>query len=288
MSELDERREKLLSILRELRGTVVAFSGGVDSAVVAKAAYLALGDRAIAMTSDSPSVPRSELAAARELAAIIGIRHEVLPTTEFDNPAYQRNSGDRCYFCKSELSTRIESKLESLGLTTVCSGANLDDLGDYRPGLTAAAEHHVRHPLQEARFTKAHVRELAKHWKLPVWDKPASPCLSSRLAPGLEVTSERTLRVELAEAYLKTLGIRDGRVRYHEGDLARVEVPGDDIARLLDPAIRLGLSQKLHEIGFRFVSLDLDGFRSGSLNQLVSLEVKSRYSGSKPPIISPT
>ena len=288
MSELDERREKLLSILRELRGTVVAFSGGVDSAVVAKAAYLALGDRAIAMTSDSPSVPRSELAAARELVSIIGIRHEVLPTTEFDNPAYQRNSGDRCYFCKSELYTRIESKLESLGLTTVCSGANLDDLGDYRPGLTAAAEHHVRHPLQEARFTKAHVRELAKHWKLPVWDKPASPCLSSRLAPGLEVTPERTLRVELAEAYLKTLGIRDGRVRYHEGDLARVEVPGDDIARLLDPAIRLGLSQKLHEIGFRFVSLDLDGFRSGSLNQLVSLEVKSRYSGSKPPIISPT
>ncbi len=288
MSELDERREKLLSILRELRGTVVAFSGGVDSAVVAKAAYLALGDRAIAMTSDSPSVPRSELAAARELVSIIGIRHEVLPTTEFDNPAYRRNSGDRCYFCKSELYTRIESKLESLGLTTVCSGANLDDLGDYRPGLTAAAEHHVRHPLQEARFTKAHVRELAKHWKLPVWDKPASPCLSSRLAPGLEVTPERTLRVELAEAYLKTLGIRDGRVRYHEGDLARVEVPGDDIARLLDPAIRLGLSQKLHEIGFRFVSLDLDGFRSGSLNQLVSLEVKSRYSGSKPPIISPT
>lgn len=288
MSDLDERREKLLSILRELRGTVVAFSGGVDSAVVAKAAYLALGERAIAMTSDSPSVPRSELAAARELAAIIGIRHEVLPTTEFDNPAYQKNGGDRCYFCKSELYTRIESKLESLGLTTVCSGANLDDLGDYRPGLTAAAEHHVRHPLQEARFTKAHVRELAKHWDLPVWDKPASPCLSSRLAPGLEVTPERTLRVENAEAYLKSLGIRDGRVRYHEGDLARVEVPGDDIARLLDPAVRHAMAEALHEIGFRFVSLDLDGFRSGSLNQLVSLEVKSRYSGSKPPNVSST
>ncbi len=288
MSDLDERREKLLAILRDLPGTVVAFSGGVDSAVVAKAAHLALGERAIAMTSDSPSVPRSELAAARELAAIIGIRHEVLPTTEFDNPAYQKNGGDRCYFCKSELYTRIESKLESLGLTTVCSGANLDDLGDYRPGLTAAAEHHVRHPLQEAGFTKAHVRELAKHWDLPVWDKPASPCLSSRLAPGLEVTPERTLRVELAEAHLKSLGIRDGRVRYHEGDLARVEVPSDDIARLLDPAIRLSLSLKLHEIGFRFVALDLEGFRSGSLNQLVSLEVKSRYSGSKLLVVSPT
>lgn len=269
-------------------GTVVAFSGGVDSAVVAKAAYLTLGDRAIAMTSDSPSVPRSELAAARELAAIIGIRHVVLPTTEFDNPDYQKNGGDRCYFCKSELYTRIESQLESLGLDTVCSGANLDDLGDYRPGLTAAAEHHVRHPLQEAGFTKAHVRELAQHWRLPVWDKPASPCLSSRLAPGLEVTPERTLRVELAEAYLKTLGIRDGRVRYHEGDLARVEVPGDDIARLLDPDVRQSLSTALHDIGFRFVSVDLDGFRSGSLNQLVSLELKSRHTGTRTPLTSPT
>ncbi len=278
-----EQRERLLSILSAMPGAVVAFSGGVDSAVVAKAAFLALGDRAIAMTSDSPSVPRSELAAARELAALIGIRHEVLPTTEFDNPAYQKNGGDRCYFCKSELYTRIESQLESLGLSTVCSGANLDDLGDYRPGLTAAAEHHVRHPLQEAGFTKAHVRELAKHWGLPVWDKPASPCLSSRLAPGLAVTPERTLRVELAEAYLKSLGLRDGRVRYHEGDLARVEVPAEDIARLLDPAVRQSLAAKLHDIGFKFVSLDLDGFRSGSLNQLVTLELKARYTGSKPP-----
>jgi len=268
-------------------GTVVAFSGGVDSAVVAKAAFLALGDRAIAMTSDSPSVPRSELAAARELAALIGIRHEVLPTTEFDNPDYRKNGGDRCYFCKSELYTRIESQLESLGLSTVCSGANLDDLGDYRPGLTAAAEHHVRHPLQEAGFTKAHVRELAKHWGLPVWDKPASPCLSSRLAPGLAVTPERTLRVELAEAYLKSLGLRDGRVRYHEGDLARVEVPAEDIARLLDPEVRQGLSQKLHELGFKFVSVDLDGFRSGSLNQLVTLELKARYTVPQFPLPSP-
>ena len=286
MSDLDERRENLLAILSAMPGTVVAFSGGVDSTVVAKAAFLALGDRAIAMTSDSPSVPRSELAAARVLAALIGIRHEVLPTSEFDNPDYQKNGGDRCFFCKSELYTRIESQLESLGFTTVCSGANLDDLGDYRPGLTAAAEHHVRHPLQEAGFTKAHVRELAKYWDLPVWDKPASPCLSSRLAPGLAVTPERTLRVELAEEYLKSLGLRDGRVRYHEGDLARVEVPIEDIARLLDSAVRQTLSQKLHDIGFKFVSIDLDGFRSGSLNQLVTLELKARYTGAKPPMPS--
>ncbi len=287
-SEVIERRGRLLAILQAMPGTVVAFSGGVDSAVVAKAAQLALGDRAVAITSDSPSVPRSELAAAVELAASIGIRHEILPTTEFDNPAYQRNAGDRCYFCKSELYTRIEGRLNSLGMSIVCSGANLDDMGDYRPGLTAASEHHVRHPLQEARFTKAHVRELAKHWELPVWDKPASPCLSSRLAPGLEVTPERTLRVEKAEAYLKTLGLRDGRVRYHEGDLARVEVPVEEIGRLLDPAVRQELSKALHEIGFRFVALDLDGFRSGSLNQLVSLEVKSRYSETRRPIATPT
>ncbi len=286
--EVIERRGRLLAILKAMPGTVVAFSGGVDSAVVAKAAQLALGDRAVAITSDSPSVPRSDLAAAVELAAVIGIRHEILPTTEFDNLAYQRNAGDRCYFCKSELYTRIEGRLDSLGMSIVCSGANLDDMGDYRPGLTAASEHHVRHPLQEAGFTKAHVRELAKHWELPVWDKPASPCLSSRLAPGLEVTPERTLRVEKAEAYLKTLGLRDGRVRYHEGDLARVEVPVEELGRLLDPAVRQELSKALHDIGFRFVSLDLDGFRSGSLNQLVSLEVKSRYSETRRPIATPT
>ena len=287
-SDLVERRERLLAILSAMPGTVVAFSGGVDSAVVAKAAQLALGIRTIAITSDSPSVPRSELAAAVELASFIGIRHEILPTTEFDNPAYQRNAGDRCYFCKSELYTRIEGRLAALGLTTVCSGANLDDMGDYRPGLTAASEHHVRHPLLEAGFTKAHVRELAKHWELTVWDKPASPCLSSRLAPGLEVTPERTLRVEKAEAYLKSLGLRDGRVRYHEGDLARVEVPVEEIGRLLDPTVRQGLSDALRAIGFRFVSLDLEGFRSGSLNQLVSLEVKSRYSESRRPTATPT
>ena len=287
-SGLVGRRERLLAILGAMPGTVVAFSGGVDSAVVAKAAYLALGERAIAITSDSPSVPRSELAAAVELAALIGIRHEILPTTEFDNPAYQRNAGDRCYFCKSELYTRIETRLPALGMKVVCSGANLDDMGDYRPGLTAAAEHSIRHPLQEAGFTKANVRELARHWELPVWDKPASPCLSSRLAPGLEVTPERTLRVEKAETYLKSLGLRDGRVRYHEGDLARVEVPIEEIGRLLDPTVRQELSKALHEIGFRFVTLDLDGFRSGSLNQLVSLEVKSRYSENRRPTATPT
>ncbi len=267
----------LLDVLGELPGAAVALSGGVDSAVVAKAAAVALGTNAVAVTADSASVPRAELAQAKQLAAAIGIRHVVVNTNEFDDPNYLRNGGDRCYFCKSELYSRVVALLPELGVGVVCSGANLDDRGDYRPGLTAAAELGVRHPLQEAGFTKADVRAAAKFWGLPVWDKPASPCLSSRLAPGLAVTPERTGRVEAAEAYLKSLGLRDGRVRYHEGDLARVEVPTDEISRFLSPDVRAELSAKLKALGFKYVTIDLDGFRSGSLNELVSLEVRRRY-----------
>jgi uncharacterized protein len=165
----------------------------------------------------------------------------------------------------------------------ICSGANLDDQGDYRPGLKAAAKHQVRHPLQEAAFTKADVRALALHWGLPTWDKPASPCLSSRLAPGVEVTRDRTARVEAAEEYLHALGYRECRVRLHEGELARVEVPADDLQRLLEPEVQAGLVRRLKEIGFRYVTLDLEGFRSGSLNGLVSLEFKRLFSPTATP-----
>ncbi len=271
------KRDRLLAVLAALPGAAVAFSGGVDSAVVAKAAFLALGDTAVAVTADSASVPRAEIADAKKLAELIGIRHVVVGTNEFDDPNYLRNGGDRCYFCKSELYSRIETLLPDLGLTVVCSGANLDDLGDYRPGLTAAAEHAVRHPLQEAGFTKADVRAVAQAWGLPAWDKPASPCLSSRLAPGLAVTPERTRRVEEAEMYLKSLGLRDCRVRYHEGDLARVEVPVTEIGRFIEEGVRTALAAKLKHLGFKFVTLDLEGFRSGSLNELVSLDVRRKF-----------
>jgi uncharacterized protein len=277
MSDVATKRDKLLEILREMPGVAVAFSGGIDSTVVAKAALLALGDRAVAVTADSPSVPRSELAEARELAAHIGIRHVVVSTEEFANPDYIRNDGSRCYFCKDELYTRIEALLPDLGASIVCSGANLDDAGDYRPGLTAAAEHRVRHPLQEAGFTKADVRALAREWDLPTWDKPASPCLSSRLAPGLEVTRERTGMIEAAEAHLKSLGLRECRVRLHEGDLARIEVPLTELSRLAEPGVRDGLSRRLRQLGFRYVTLDLEGFRSGNLNDLISIETKRVY-----------
>jgi pyridinium-3,5-biscarboxylic acid mononucleotide sulfurtransferase len=278
-TDIAAKADRLLAVLRSFAdGVAVAFSGGIDSTVVAKAAALALGDRAVAVTADSPSVARAELADARRLAALIGIRHEVIRTAEFDNPDYQRNDGSRCYHCKSELYDQILARLPELGGSTVCSGANLDDQGDYRPGLVAAAERRVRHPLQEAGFTKADVRELAREWGLPTWDKPASPCLSSRLAPGLAVTPERTARVEEAEAHLKRLGLRDCRVRLHEGELARIEVPVADVARLAEPDVRGELARRFRELGFRYVTLDLEGFRSGSLNDLVALDVKRQYS----------
>src|SRR5262249_2358285 len=191
-----------------------------------------------------------------------------------DDPDYVRNDGTRCYFCKSELYGRVESLLPltpSLspsggegegvrGEAVVCSGANLDDQGDYRPGLKAAAEHGVRHPLQEAGFTKADVRALARFWGLPTWDKPASPCLSSRLAPGVQVTVEGTPRVGAAEESLGSLGHRECRVRLHGGELARIEVPAEGLARLADPAVRQELARRFRELGFHFVTLDLEGF----------------------------
>jgi uncharacterized protein len=280
--ELLAKRDRLLTVLRELGSVAVAFSGGIDSTVVAKAAQLALGERAVAITADSASVPRREVAEARRLAEGIGIRHLVVQTEEFADPDYVRNDGSRCYFCKDELYGRIETLLPGLGAGVICSGANLDDQGDYRPGLKAAAEHGVRHPLQEAGFTKADVRALARAWGLPTWDKPASPCLSSRLAPGVEVTRERTGRVEAAEEYLRALGLRECRVRLHEGELARVEVPAAELPRFAAPEVRGGLVRRLKELGFRFVTLDLEGFRSGSLNDLVSLELRKLYTPNTP------
>ncbi len=265
--DLAEKTEQLLSMLRECGRVAVAFSAGVDSTVVAKAARVACGETAVAVTGVSPSLASGELEEACRLAERIGIRHVVIRTDEFTAAGYQRNAGDRCYFCKTELYSQLEGRAAELGVDVIVNGANLDDRGDYRPGMRAADEHSVRSPLIEAGFTKNDVRELARHWELPVWDKPASPCLSSRIAYGVEVTPERVRRVDAAERFLRDeLGIRELRVRLEANDLARIELPLEEVARLANTELRTRVTNHLHALGFRYVTLDLEGFRSGSLN----------------------
>jgi pyridinium-3,5-biscarboxylic acid mononucleotide sulfurtransferase len=267
--QLAAKRDRLLETIRGYGSCAVAFSGGVDSAVVAEAAHRALGDGAVAVTGVSASLAGGELDEARRVAALIGIRHEVISTDEFDNPDYVRNAPDRCYHCKTELYTQMAGLVERLGVAVLANGANLDDRGDYRPGMQAAAERRVVSPLLECGFTKDDVRELAAHWELPVWDKPASPCLSSRVAYGQEVTPQRLAMIDQAAQILRQMGLRELRVRYHGGDLARIEVPASELSRLASREVSAELTARLKGLGFRYVTLDLEGFRSGSLNALL-------------------
>jgi uncharacterized protein len=271
MSTLTDRqtrqRDELVSRIAQLGRVGVAFSGGVDSAVVARAAQEACGDRAVALTAVSPSLASGEWEEAQRQAHEIGIRHQRVETTEFNDPNYLRNAPNRCYHCKSELYTRLEALAPQLGIDVLLNGANLDDQGDWRPGMQAAREHAVRSPLMEVGMTKADVRALAQHWGLSAWDKPATPCLSSRIAYGLEVTPERVSRVDQAESFLRDLlQERELRVRHEANDLARLEIPLVCLPRLLEPGVRQQLTSNLHSLGFRYVTLDLDGFRSGSMN----------------------
>ncbi len=263
---LEAHRERLVETLRGYARVAVAYSGGVDSTVVAQAAYEALGDAAIAVTAVSDSLASGELEEAEQLARRIGIRHRVIRTEEFADPNYLRNQPDRCYFCKSELYGQLSGLLGELGVDVIASGANTDDLGDHRPGMRAAAENGVRHPLQECGLGKPEVRALARAWGLPTWDKPATPCLSSRIAYGEEVSPERVRMIDQAEQWLRHRGLRILRVRYHKGDLARIEVPLDDLPRLVDLQVRGELIAAFRALGFKFVTLDLEGFRSGSFN----------------------
>jgi uncharacterized protein len=266
---IEARRERLLEMLRGFGSCAVAMSAGVDSSVVAKAAFLALGERAVAVTGVSASLASGELDEARSIAALIGIRHESIDTEEFADEAYTRNAPDRCFHCKTELYTQMAGLAERLGVAVVVNGANADDVGDYRPGMIAASQHGVRSPLLECGLTKADVRQLAAQWNLPVWDKPASPCLSSRVAYGEEVTSERLSMIDQAEQWLRARGLRTVRVRYHRGDLARLEVPPESLARLCEPPLRDELVAYLKSLGFKYIALDLEGFRSGSQNLVI-------------------
>jgi uncharacterized protein len=272
LDSLDRKREQLLDLIRSFESCAVAFSAGVDSTVVAKAAQLALGQRAVAVTGVSASLAEGEGEQARQLAELIGIRHEMIETDEFANEDYTRNDTDRCYHCKNELFSRIERIAPRLDVAVILSGANADDVGDYRPGMQAAKEHSVRSPLWECGITKEELRKLAAYWELPIWDKPATPCLASRVAYGEEVTPERLRMIDRAEGLLRERGLPTVRVRYHKGDMARLEVPVDRLAELCESTVRETLISELKELGFRCIALDLEGFRSGSLNTLVSVD----------------
>ena len=255
----------LRAILRDVPSALVAFSGGVDSTFVLRLAHEQLGDRVLALTTISASMPADERAEARRLAAAIGARHLEVSTDEVAIADYARNPSNRCYFCKDNLYRICHAEASSRGLAIVVDGVNADDLGDFRPGLTAADEQSVRHPLVEAAMTKRDVRLASAALGLPTWDKPASPCLASRFPYGTAITHERLAQVERAEAALHALGFRELRVRY-EGAAARLEIAEGEIARCTDMQTRKAIVAAVRDAGFARVVLDLAGFRSGSLN----------------------
>ena len=267
-----ENQRRLVDYLGDFSSCVVAYSGGVDSAVVAKAAQVALGERALAVTGVSASLAAGELEAAQRIAVSIGIRHETLHTDELADAGYLKNEPTRCWHCKTELYGQLRQLADRLGIDAIANGTNVDDLGDFRPGLQAAEEHGVVSPLVACGIDKQGVRELAQAWGLEVWDKPASPCLSSRVVYGLGITPERLARIDAAEAYLREQGFSSVRVRCHQDELARLEVDASEIARLAEPTQRAAIAASLLELGFNYVTVDLEGFRSGSFTQLVSVE----------------
>ena len=270
--DVAQRRDRLLALLRSYGSCAVAFSGGLDSAVLAKAAQLALGPKAVAVTGISASLAGGELDEAKQLARQIGIRHKIVETGELSVPEYQENTSDRCYHCKSELFAQIERLCEQTDSAVVVDGSNRDDSRDHRPGIRAARQRKVRSPLAECGFTKPEIRALAEYWRIPVWDKPATPCLSSRIAYGERVTPERLAMIDQAERFLRQHGFQPLRVRYHKGDVARIEVAPEALSKFSDEAFRRKVVEKLRSIGFRYVSLDLEGFRSGSLNAMLPIE----------------
>lgn len=266
---LEQKLGQLKTIFAEMEQALIAYSGGVDSTLVAKIAYDVLGDRAIAVTAVSPSLLPEELEDAQIQAAEIGITHKIIDTHEMDNPNYTANPVNRCYFCKSELHDTLKPLATQLGYPYVVDGVNADDLRDYRPGIQAAKERGVRSPLAEVGVTKAEVRQLSQQLSLPWWDKPAQPCLSSRFPYGEEITITKLQRVGRAEIYLRRLGWQNLRVR-SDGDTARIELPPEKIKEFVLTMDLEAIVAAFQSYGFIYVTLDLEGYRSGKLNQVLT------------------
>lgn len=265
---LEQKQDRLFEILRQLGKVIVAYSGGTDSAYLAWAAGKVLGRNAIAITADSASIPESHKRDAEAFAQSAGFLHEFIPTYEFDNPDYVKNGPDRCFHCKDELFRRLEEIGKQREIAYIVYGVNVDDLGDYRPGQSAARLHEVKAPLVEAGLTKAEIRELSRQASLSTWDRPASACLSSRIPYGTPVTSDTIRTVETGEEAIKAMGFRQFRVRFH-GELVRIEIARDELEKALNLDVARRLTETFKALGFLYVTLDLEGYRQGALNAVL-------------------
>jgi uncharacterized protein len=267
-ASLNQKQEKLFSLLAEMGRVMVAYSGGTDSAYLAWAANRVLSENAIAITADSASIPESHKRDAEAFARECGFRHEYIETHEFDNPDYVKNDPNRCFHCKDELFTELTALGRERGIEHIVYGVNVDDLGDYRPGQRAAKLHQVEAPLVDAGLTKAEIRELSRLANLSTWDRPASACLSSRIPYGTAVTAENVKTVEVGEESIRALGFRQFRVRFH-GELVRLEIAKDELARALTPEMAKAFVEIFKPLGFHYVTIDLEGYRQGSLNSVL-------------------